>query len=265
MIDLHSHTKFSADSTELPENHIEKAIKSGCSVFGFSEHLDYDYVVNNLNAVMTDTKAYYENAQRLKKIYGGSIKLLCGIEFAYYKGADPYYIETQNNYAFDYIINSVHVTDGSDCYFKPYFEGKTKEYAYGRYLQQVFESLDAKFDYQIVGHIGYVARNAPYKDAYLRYEDHSKILDDILKLITEKQKALEINTNVKTSGSPYIPFYEIVKRYHELGGKLVTFGSDCHQAARVCDNYGIAADMLKSLGYKELVYFENKEMKFIEI
>lgn len=265
MLDLHSHTKYSADSAELPENQIEAAIKKGCRIFGFSEHLDYDYTVNNLEVIMTDVDAYYNNTKRLKKEYEEKIKLLCAIEFAYDKKAEPYYIETEGKYKFDYIINSVHVANGLDCYFQPYFEGKTKKQAYGIYLQQVLNSIDASYDYQIAAHIGYVARNAPYKDPYLYYEEHKDIIDGILKRIIERGKTLEVNTNVKTSKSLYLPTYEIIKRYYEMGGRLVTFGSDCHQAARVCGNYTVVTDMLKSAGFTELAYFENKQIKFYKI
>lgn len=262
MLDLHSHTKYSADSTEIPENHIDTAIKKGCNIFGFSEHLDYDYIVNNLDVIMTDVKAYYENTIRLKKIYSGRITLLCGIEFAFDKKAEPYYIETDKKYNFDYIINSVHVAGGLDCYFQPYFEGKTKQNAYRQYLKQVLLSIDAAFDYQIIAHIGYVARNAPYENTNLNYNDHSKIIDDILKRIIERQKVLEVNTNVKTIKSLYLPTFEIIKRYYEMGGRLITYGSDCHQSARICDKYDIVIDMLKSIGFNELAYFENKIIKF---
>ena len=261
MIDLHSHTKYSPDSKEEPEKHILKAINSGLKVFGFSEHLDYDYIVNNMEVIKTDVKAYYENTCILKEKYKDKIKLLCGIEFGYAYNAEQEYINILKKYNFDYVINSVHVVGNKDCYFQSYFEGKTKKESYLSYLKNVLLSVNAKFDFQIIGHIGYVIRNAPYKNSMLNYKEFKNIIDDILISIIEKQKVLEINTNIKRNDTKTLPTYEIVKRYYDLGGKLVTFGSDCHQAQRLGENYNFVKDMLLDIGFKQLIYFENKIFK----
>jgi histidinol-phosphatase (PHP family) len=265
MIDVHTHTSYSPDSNENPENLIREAINSGCEILGFSEHLDYDYPANNLEVIMTDVKAYYNNTLKLKEKYCGKITLLCGIEFGYDKKAEENYRQVLKEYAFDYVINSVHVTKGKDCYFQPYFEGKTKETAYRDYLNAVLESVYSEIDYQITGHIGYVSRNAPYGDSLLRFGDFEGVITEIFAGIIEKGKALEINTNVKTAGTITLPSYELIKKYYNMGGRLFSYGSDCHSAVRLCDNYKAVTDMLKNLGVKELVYFENKKMKFCKI
>ncbi len=265
MIDIHSHTKFSPDSGEEPENLVLAAISAGCKTLGFSEHLDYDYVVNNMEVIMTDVRAYFENAMRLKEKYRGKINLLCGIEFGYDKKAEGHYTEILKQYPFDYVINSVHVVKGKDCYFQPYFEGKTKIEAYGGYIDNVALSVNACFDYQIIGHIGYVIRNAPYGDNALNYSDYKDKLDTILRDIIKNNKALEINTNVREAGTVTLPPYGIINKYYDMGGRLFTYGSDCHSAQRLCDGYKTVTDMLNSLRITELAYFENKEMKFYKI
>lgn len=265
MIDVHCHTNYSPDSKELPENLVKAAIDCGCKILGFSEHLDYDYVANNLDVIMTDVKAYFQNTEMLKQKYKDKIKILCGIEIGYDKNAESYYNEVFSQYQFDYIINSVHVAGGKDCYFQPYFEGKTIDEAYDCYINAVKKSVETNLDYQILGHIGYVIRNAPYKDNKLDCIKYKDILDEILTALIKKQKVLEINTNVISSHTITLPYAEIIKRYHHLGGKLFSYGSDCHAAVRICHNYNAVTDMLKNLGIKELVYFENKQMNFYKI
>ena len=265
MIDIHSHTNFSPDSIELPENIVKSAIEKGCKVLGFSEHLDYDYVVDNIEVILTDVKAYYENTQKLKKLYKDEIKLLFGIEFGYEKKAEPYYLDVLKEYDFDYVINSVHEIDCKDCFNPAYFEGRTKQEAYTLYLNRVLQSTDAEFDFQIIGHIGYVTRYAPYEDKALYYHEFKDILDKILDKIIQKQKVLEFNTNIKSPVTLTLPTVEIIKRYYELGGRLISYGSDCHNALRLCENYDYVKNLLKETGFKEFVYFEKKEIKFYKL
>ncbi|MDD4003233.1 MAG: histidinol-phosphatase HisJ family protein [Clostridia bacterium] len=265
MIDIHSHTKYSADSEQCPRKLVKEAIDKGCRILGFSEHLDYDYVVNNVDVVMTDVAAYYNNALLLKKEFNNKIILLCGIEFGYDKNAEEYYKAVSKQYDFDYIINSVHLVEGKDCYFADFFIDKTKEYAYTKYLEAVLSSVYAEFDYQVIGHLGYVVRNATYKDKYLYYKEYSVIIDQILQAIIEKQKVLEINTNINYDKTDTLPDTEILKRYYQLGGRLVTFSSDCHSAERVCSKYRQTINTLKEIGFDKLAYFINKKIMFYDI
>ena len=263
-IDLHTHTSFSPDSKEEPEVMVSTAASLGCSVYGITEHIDFDYVVCKIDSVQTDIQAYINKICELKTEVSNML-LLTGAEFAYHKEAEALYRDTLTKYNFDYIINSVHVTDGKDCYFLPYFEGKEKDYAYRRYLETVLESVDAGYDYQIVGHIGYVARHAPYEDKKLYYKDFAKLIDEILFRIIQKNKVLEVNTNVKNCGFLTLPSFEILERYYELGGRKITYGSDAHSKERILENYDLVINKLKEIGFKRLTYFNNKEAFTVEI
>lgn len=264
MIDVHSHTIFSFDGKDSPEAMVERAIELGCRVLGFSEHLDYDYVVKGMEVSLTDIGAYFQKAKALKERYGGRINLIFGLECGYAQGAQGYYKEIFKKYQPDYCINSVHVLGNVDLYFEKAFEGRTKENAYGEYLKLVTESLDVSYDYHIVGHIGYASRNAPYSDRNLRYSEFSAPLDELLKKIISLEKAIEINTNIKREGETLPPF-EIAKRYFELGGRLITFGSDAHSAGRILDGYEYVIQNLKKTGFTELCYFEKGNLRLYKI
>lgn len=260
MIDLHIHSSYSQDSKEPAENFIKEAINKGGSIIGFSEHLDYDYIAAKIDLPMTDVDAYYKNALNLKEKYKGKITILAGAEFAYNDEAQPLYLDVEKKYNFDYVINSVHIVDGLDPYFGKYFDGKTKKQAYTRYLETILESiLNAKYDYQIIGHIGYVSRYGPYEDKVLHYTEFKSQIDGILKAIIEKQKTLEINTHVKDLNHLHFPKPEILKRYYELGGRNISFGSDAHQKERVFDKFDLVKNFLLDVGFKELSYFINKK------
>lgn len=256
MIDLHVHTSFSFDSNEPAENYICEAKKQGENVIGFSEHYDYDAVLDGANITVADLFEYTKKISRLKS-ENDIFKILCGIEFGYRNFAVLHYRELIERYDFDYVINSVHTLAGrGDCFHDRFFEGRPLNESYSDYLKAVLESVKADFDFQIIGHIGYVTR---YRNGVkLKYEDFSDIIDEILREITKRDKCLEINSSVGSSGSRFLPDTDIILRYLQLGGKLLSYGSDAHSVEKYGKMNAQTADFLKSAGVKELYYYEKR-------
>ncbi|MBQ2713066.1 MAG: histidinol-phosphatase HisJ family protein [Clostridia bacterium] len=260
MLDLHNHTSFSPDGKiELCEM-VQKARDMGITVFGTTEHWDYDYVMANITVQKTDIPAYVRAATEMKQSMNGEgFTYLLGAECGYHKDACAYYTRKIAEHSFDYIINSTHVTDGKDCYFQEYFRGKSRETAYKRYFETVLESLSAPYPWHILGHLGYVSRNAPYENPRITYEEYKGYYDEILTTLIAKEKTLEVNTNVKTCGYLILPHGEILKRYFALGGRRVSFGSDAHRADSMLQSYELVIGLLKSIGFNSLTYYVNGE------
>lgn len=270
--DIHTHTKFSADGRSTIDEMIGKALELGLSWYGIAEHFNYDYdrlrlTIDGQPVPPIDEKAYFTRARKLQKQLNGKIRLLVGAEFGYDNANSTLqrYMETEQKYSPDFVVNSVHTCLGMDCYFPHYCNGRTKEYAYNAYLYRVLESLDAPYRYDIVAHIGYCSRNATYPDPKLRYEDFADVLDEILKRIIARGKILEVNSSAKTAGSPFIPDTDILERYFELGGRMVSFASDAHDASRVADRRDIVVSALKKVGFTHLTVPDQGKYLQIEI
>ena len=158
----------------------------------------------------------------------------------------------------DFVVNSIHGGKGLDFAFQNYPEGRQK--AYGAYLDLVKKSLDAPYPYDIVGHIGYIARYVPFEDK--SFAGFEKEIDDILLTIIQKDKILEANTSAKGLQQKTLPSEEIVKRYFELGGRKVSYGSDAHFAGRIAENREYVVDMLKAIGFTYItVPFKGEHIK----
>lgn len=254
--DIHTHTAFSADGRSSIDEMIATAIEKNIAYYGIAEHFNYDYdrlhlSIDGREVPPIDEEAYFTRARALQRQLKGKLHLLVGAEFGYdnENSALQRYIDTQEKYSPDFVVNSVHTCLGMDCYFPHYCNGKSKEYAYNAYLYRVLESLDAPYRYDIVAHIGYCSRNATYEDPKLRYEDFSDVLDEILKRIVARGKILEVNSSAKTAGSPFIPDTDILERYFELGGRMVSFASDAHDISRVADKRDLVVAALKKAGF----------------
>ena len=254
MFDTHTHCKHSHDSKEEPIQMIEHAISLGMDYIAFTDHFDgeltflpeFDYIPQ------IDLQKHFEEITSLKEQYKGRIEIGVGLECGYMKEANNLYLSRLNNFNTDIIINSIHTIEYEDCYMPSYFAKRTKPQAYGAYLNAVRESLDCPYLFDSVGHIGYVVRKSTYDDKALEYKDFADIIDDILTTIIAKCKALEINSQGKGTGLDFLPTKDILLRYKDLGGELLTFGSDAHFCGRIGEKYSIVADWIKANGFKYL-------------
>lgn len=256
-LDLHTHTTFSADGISPLGEMVAEAQAQGMRYYGVSDHFDYDYMtehakINGKEIDYIDEAAYFAAGRALQTgLKSDRLKLLIGGEFGYSSLGEckQMYLDVIGRYRPDFVVNSVHRCDGYDCWFGEYFQERSKELAYGRYLETVRESLDAPYGYDIVAHIGYVSRNAPYPDPKISYSDFSDLYDEILSAIVAKGKILEVNTSPRHAGSDFLPDTDVLSRYYELGGRKISYGSDAHGVSRVGEKYECVLSALRSIGF----------------
>jgi len=257
-VDLHTHTTFSHDGRDRAEKMLSEAQKRGIAFYGISDHFDYDYDVTLMDKEEYeatrngDEEMYFHAIRHLQEDYAGAMNVMVGAEFGYSddEKVQRQYLETYEKYRPDYVVNSVHGTDGRDFARYEFTEGKKE--TYGMYLRLVRRSLDAPYPYDIVGHIGYIARYVPFENRDFTLDEFGEELDDILKTIIKKGKILEVNSANKNLENRTLPAWNIVKRYFELGGRKISFGSDAHFAQRIADKWEETVESLKKIGFTYL-------------
>lgn len=256
LTDIHNHSTFSSDGRSSLDDMVSTAKNKGLRYFGISEHFDNDYLALGLKIngqpPFTDADGYFKTAAELKDKYNDKdFTFLAGGEFGFTQSNQCFdeYSKLIEKFSPDFVVNSVHTVDGRDCWFADYFEGKTKDRAYRAYLEAVLLSLSAPYHYDIVAHLGYCARNAKYHDNKLRYEDFRDIIDEILGRVVQNNKILEVNSSSRSAGSDFLPDTDILSRYYELGGRLISFGSDAHATDRICDKRDKVVAALKKIGF----------------
>ncbi len=258
--DLHTHSYFSPDGHATLEEMVQGASSCGIAYYGITEHFDLDFLSKRHCEAggrvfsTTDPAQYFPAARKLQRAAETpGFHMFVGAEFGFCP--DP---EVQRalcgiaeQYAPDYIINSVHIIDGNDVYFHDFYRGKNKKEAYTCYLKRVLESLGADYPYEIVGHVGYPSRNAPYLHRAMRYRDFPELIDAILNTIIEKDKILEVNGSAVGAGD-FLPGTDILARYYALGGRKISYGSDAHGPSRLCQGREKAVAALKEIGFTHL-------------
>lgn len=264
--DCHLHSSYSGDSDTPMEEMILQGIRQGLSTLCFTEHNDFDYpVYPDLpeNFFLLDTDSYRLGLGRLKEKYRDRIRLLFGVELGLQPEAARANALYANSGEFDFIIGSTHVCRGKDPYYPGFFEGLDKESAIREYFESILENVEKFSEFDVYGHLDYVVRYAPGKEKWYAYENYRDILDRILKLLLEKGKGIELNTGGLKSGMREMhPCREILRRYRELGGEIITVGSDAHNVPNIGTYFDRAADVLCECGFRYYCIFEKRKPKF---
>ncbi|MBE5745015.1 MAG: histidinol-phosphatase HisJ family protein [Clostridiales bacterium] len=261
LTDIHTHSKYSFDGKAELSEMLQVALEKGIAFYGVSEHFDYDAYLFRGDCWVADAETYFHGARHLQEDYEGCMNVLIGAEFGYSddERVQAFYKETVEKYRPDFAVNSVHALNGNDYYhLSPFYtetsDGKRvlreKKEVYKEYLRLIRKSLDAPYDYDIVGHIGYVTRYAPYEDKALSYRDYAEEVDDILLTIIRKGKIIELNTS-RGKGA-FLPSQELLRRYYELGGRNVSYGSDAHGVDAVAQGRDEAIAQLKEIGFTHI-------------
>jgi len=269
LTDMHTHSKpASFDAKDTLPDMLEEAQKRGTAFFGVSNHFDYDVDQTKMSAEEYeklkngDEEEYFHSARHLQEAYEGVMNVAIGAEFGYSEEekVQGRYASTYEKYRPDFVINSVHTQDGVDYYFRTFTEDR--ETVYREYLRVVRKSLDAPYPYDIVGHIGYIARYVPFEDRSFHLDEFGSEIDDILKTIIAKDKILEVNSATKTLPQLCIPDENILQRYYDLGGRKVSFGSDAHFKSRILDKREEIVTALKRIGFTHItVPFKGEHIK----
>ncbi len=265
--DFHMHTNFSSDATSTPEEMIEGAIQKGLKTICITDHQDVDWPdCESGENFQIDFEHYIPTIQRLQAQYKDRIEILLGVEFGLQPHLANVYKETAAKYPFDFIIGSVHILDGLDPYRGTYFANMTDTEGYRRALELTMENIKNIEDFDSLGHLDYVVRYAKEKEGSYRPLDYMDMIDEVLRLLIEKQKGLEINTAGWKYGLSFAhPHMEILRRYRELGGEIITVGSDGHRPEHIAYDFHKVSPMLKDCGFKFYTEFRKREPLFMEL
>lgn len=263
--DTHMHCYFSGDSETPARDMIESAIHKGLTGICFTDHQDFDYR-EKPGLFDLDFKSYQTEILSLKEEYKDRIEICWGVEL----GLQPHVInknlEVAHTYPFDFIIGSIHNVNGIDIYFPSFYEGRTERTAYRQYFESVLENIQTDADYDVCGHLDYVVRYGPNKNLFYSYEKYKDLIDEILRLLIQKGKGIELNmAGFKYGLGHPNPTEDVLKRYHELGGEIITIGSDGHKPDQIAWDYVKVPELLKHSGFDYYTVFKERKPEFIKL
>ncbi|MGI6071072.1 MAG: histidinol-phosphatase HisJ family protein [Blautia sp.] len=264
--DYHLHTSFSADSQASMEDMIRSGIEKGVSYLCFTEHMDIDFPKQYQMDFTVDMKAYRRAYERCREKFAGQINLLWGIELGIQPHLTQELKDYVNQYPFDFVIGSSHIIHRMDPYYPEFWKGRSKSEAIADYFTATLDNLEAFCDIDVYGHIDYVVRYAPEKNKDYSYQAYRELLDLLLTKLIDKGIGIELNTGGFKYGLGHPnPCEEILARYRELGGEIITLGSDAHMPQYVAYAFPQAMEILKACGFTHYTIFRERKPQFVSL
>lgn len=257
LADYHVHTCCSDDSECPMEEMVMQALIVGLDEMAFTDHVDYG-VKTEQNC---DYRRYTGEITRLREKYRGRLTLRKGIEFGVQAHTIELFRRDFAQQAFDFVILSNHQIGDKEFWNGAFQQGRTQEEIHTGYYQALYEVICRYTGYSVLGHLDLIKRYDPYGE----YPDEKvlPLVEKILRRVIADGKGIEVNTSCFRYGLPdWTPSRRILELYRDLGGKIITIGSDAHRSADLADHIPQAQRMLKELGFQSICTFEKMNPVF---
>lgn len=247
MFDFHMHSRVSFDGHDTGLEMALAAKAAGLKEICFTDHLDYD-PLEKMGVLAFDTDAYNSEYDALE-VPGLTIRR--GMEFGMTADNVAQFKTDLQRRPFDFVLGSIHFVDDLDVYFEEFWSGKSVFQAERRYLEATLECVQLHDDFDVLAHLTYIAKTRCHPAPRpVPFEQHRELIDEILRILAQKGKGLEMNTSGVDRCGDYLPGAQYFRRFKELGGEIVTIGSDAHKSNRVGQYANEACGILKDIfGY----------------
>lgn len=284
--DYHLHCEYSDDSNEPMENQIQKAITLGLDEMCFTDHVDYgikrdwddpegiiirhaiehgkevDLVLANVNY-----PKYFEALNMYQKKYASSISIKKGLEFGIQSITVDAYEKLYASYQddLDFVLFSMHQVNNLEFWTQDFQKGKTQKEYNDEYYKEIYQTMQMFHHYSCLAHLDLMARYD--ENGIYPFENEKDIIAEILKYAIRDGKGIEINTSSWKYGlKDTQPSRAILKLYKNLGGKIITVGSDAHETKYLASHIKDAYAILKNeIGINEICTFDHMQPIFHKI
>lgn len=267
--DFHMHTEFSTDSDASVRSMLDASLEKGLTSVCITDHLDLDYPEDEelgSDPFQLDLKNYTAELIRVREEYSGRLDVRIGVELGLQPHLGKEYERIVSEYPFDFVIGSLHLVRGMDPYYGKIFEGRADSDVYRETFLETARCLDNVSSFDVLGHLDYVVRYGRNKAQEYSYRIFSDEIDEILKKVISGGKGLEMNMGGMKYGLGFAnPHPDVLKRYRELGGEIVTVGADAHKPEHVAYDFEKAGEILKSCGFHYYAEFKERRPVFKRI
>ncbi|MDD3173454.1 MAG: histidinol-phosphatase HisJ family protein [Herbinix sp.] len=263
--DYHVHSIISPDAKVPMIEMCESAYQKGLSEIVFTDH--YEFYAHGIKSQYFHDeyiKGYFRELEKCREFFDGKLLLKSGMEFGQPHLEMEKSKEILDQYQFDYLIGSVHKLDNIDLEKLEYREETVHNIAERYYLELLKLSEQGEFD--CMGHLDLFKRHACRHGFPDEFERHELTIRRILKNLIERGKGIEINTSgIRQEAKEAMPSLTILKMYKELGGKIITVGSDAHQPQDIGADFDIAYELLRLAGFDCIMSYNKREASAVFI
>ncbi|WP_166082273.1 histidinol-phosphatase HisJ family protein [Erysipelothrix anatis] len=274
-IDYHVHSDYSDDSWYLMRDVVIDAIDKGINEICFTEHVDYgvkedwnsgdvykpgkNKIVRNVNYPL-----YFDEIEALRSEFSKEICIKVGMEFGIQKQTVKEFEKLYNSYPFDFILLSIHQIENKEFWTGEFQKDKTDEECYEAYYKEMYWLVRNFKNYSCLAHMDLIRR---YLDKNVdMFEYCEGFITEILKQVISDGKGIEVNTSsFRYEINGLTPSIKILKLYYDLGGTVITIGSDSHKKEHLGFNIEESKLILKEIGFTHYCTFSKMKPIYHEL
>lgn len=276
--DYHVHTEFSDDSV-FPLNDVcALAIERGIDEICITDHVDYgvrpdwdEYrrdpscakMFEGKPSINVDYERYFPAIAGARERFAPELTVKTGMEFGVQSHTIDRFRALFDRHAaeWDFIILSIHQVGDKEFWDGTFQEGKTQEEYNMQHYEEMLRVVQGFDNWSVIGHVDHIKRYdplGPWPDANIR-----DIVAAIFKEAIRRGKGIELNTSsVRYGLSDLTPSTEILRLYRDLGGRILTLGSDSHKPEHLGAHIPVMRERLRALGFDEFCTFDHMEPVF---
>ena len=279
LTDCHTHTQFSVDSEADINKCIERAAELGLAAYAITDHCECNRWYSKEHYPDEEVYPYFDFGRdfensliavtKLKEKWAGRLNLICGVEMGQATHDFDIAERIVSDPRLDFVLGSMHQLPKTEDFCFLDYKAMTADEVDGlcqRYFEEIYKLCKwGKFD--VLAHLTYLLR---YMKRELgkcpdisRYDD---IIADSFRLLAQNGKGLEINTSgIRQGFGDTFPDLKYVKLFHELGGEIISIGSDSHTVEDIGANAADGIETARAAGFTRIAYFKNRKVQFIDI
>lgn len=266
LADYHFHTRCSADSTATLTQQAKAAMAAGVREICVTDHWNLlDQQGKRLSTVYDWTRPL-EQLHRLRRRWPGKLELRLGIEVG--NGVlEPQAVDASLELPeLDFVIGSLHsqsaAAGGRGIFTVAH--GCTRREEGVALMEDYMDLLEELADtdgYDVLGHVIYPLRYLP-PEFELDLRPWWDRLAEIFRRVIARGRGIECNTS---AGATVEQWRDVLALYRDLGGEVLTLGSDAHKPAHMAAAFPQAVELIRTLGFRYLCVYRQRTPLFYRI
>ena len=267
LVDYHAHTARCGHASGAMERYVERAIQSGLTELGFSDHLFMYWLPSDrrdpeLGMAEWEHDFYVEDVERCRRRYAADITIRLATEADFIPGYERELERILRGYEWDYVIGSVHFLGEwgfDDGRHVAEFARRDIDALYAEYFEVVGASAESGL-FDTIGHSDLIKKfgHRPTLDQCAAYQR-------LAERFARAGVCVEVNSaGLRKPVGEIYPHPDLLRACH-AAGVPVTFGSDAHAPAEVAADISAACELMRVAGYTEYVRYDQRHRQIVPI
>lgn len=251
-VDYHTHTTFSCDARHTVDAMCRRAIEIGLDEIAFTEHADFEHLDSCRGYL--DPAKYFQAVTEARERYGDHLTIRAGVEIGEPHRYPDQTAELLDAFPFDFVLGSLHWVDGYPGFSSKFFEGRPADDAWRSYFEELIRLCEAG-DFDVLAHPDLPKRHATAFDP----EPYADLIRTALRHLINRDLGIEINgSGLRYPIQEALPGERVVQWFRELGGEVLTIGTDAHETSHLGRGFDRAMHTARQAGFDALTLFESR-------